>query len=54
MSVTAFIAITLRYIFALSHNASTLWRKVTVFIVIALDLLKALSLLKVIAFIVIA
>jgi hypothetical protein len=31
MSVTALLAITLRYIFALLHNASTLWRKVIAF-----------------------
>jgi hypothetical protein len=41
------IAITLRYIFALSNKASTLWRKLSPFIVIALGLLKSLSLLKV-------
>jgi hypothetical protein len=40
------IAIMPRNIFALSHNASTLWRKLPLFIVIALGLLKSLSLLK--------
>jgi uncharacterized membrane protein len=43
------IAITPRYIFAFSHNASTLWRMLLLVIVIALGLLKSLSFLKVIA-----
>jgi hypothetical protein len=43
------IAISIRYIFALSHNASSLYRNLPLFIVIAQGLMNSLSLLQVIA-----